>query len=67
MKNKRLVLAVAIILTTAACSADVTAPERASIDAYQDVLTQEQTTPTPTDPEEPTEPNGGYIGSGVGR
>jgi hypothetical protein len=67
MKTKRFLLAAAITLAAAACSADVTAPDP-TLRADEAAAALEEGTPTTTPaPEEPVEGDGGYIGSGVGR
>lgn len=68
MKTKRFLLAAALTMAAAACSADVTAPDavrRAPTDAHQDVAAPDPTTTTATPAE--AEEDGGAMGSGVGR
>jgi hypothetical protein len=68
MKTKRFLLAAAITMAAAACSADVTAPDaalRPPADAHQNVAAPDPTTaPAPATAEED---DGGAMGSGVGR
>lgn len=70
MNTKRLLLAAAIAMATAACSADATAPDPAVRAPASGAVTDESptTVPTPTvvDPEE-KEDDSGTLGSGVGR
>jgi len=68
MKTKRFLLAAAITLAAAACSSDVTAPEPAlRADQSAAALDGTPAATTPTTPPEPTEGDGGYLGSGVGK
>jgi ABC-type glycerol-3-phosphate transport system substrate-binding protein len=69
MKTKRFLLAVAVTMAAAACSADVTAPDptlRAPAGAQNVEATAASTTQPPA-PTEPVEGDGGHVGSGVGR
>ena len=69
MKIKRILLAAAITMAAAACSADVTAPNpalRAPLGA-QNVEGTPESTAQPPAPTEPVEGDGGHVGSGVGR
>jgi hypothetical protein len=66
MKIKRCLLAVAVTVTAAACSADVTGPDAALRTPESEATLQENETTTPT-PVLPAADDGGYLGSGVGR
>jgi hypothetical protein len=70
MNTKRFLFATAIAMATAACSADVTAPDPAVRAPASGAVTDESPTtvpvPTVVDPEE-EEDDSGTLGSGVGR
>ena len=73
MKTKRFLLAAALTMAAAACSADVTAPDaalRAPAGAYETAAAPDSattTTATTTDPVAPKNDDGGHTGSGVGQ